>query len=70
MYGNGEVSHDHIIRPRAVKPGNPAVLRAMGEESFFAAATGKENNQNGNISGQTRYDELPLSISQLITGLE
>jgi hypothetical protein len=24
--------HDHVLRPRAVKPGNPDVLRAQGQE--------------------------------------
>ena len=24
--------HDHILRPRAVKPGNPQVLRAQSED--------------------------------------
>ena len=33
--GDGiENGHDHILRPRAVKPGNPAVLRARSEDSY------------------------------------
>ena len=24
--------HDHILRPRAIKPGNPMVLRAQSED--------------------------------------
>jgi sterol O-acyltransferase len=48
--GNGNAHHEHILRPRAVKPANPAVLRTMSEEGLTAA----ESPQNGSISGQTR----------------
>jgi sterol O-acyltransferase len=48
--GNGSADHDHILRPRAVKPGNPAVLRAQSEEGLLAVVP-----ENGNSSGQTRY---------------
>ncbi len=52
--GNGDASHDHILRPRALKPGNPAVLRTMSEEGHLAATNAKENGPNGVASGQTR----------------
>jgi hypothetical protein len=48
--GNGSANHDHILRPRALKPGNPAVLRAQVEEGLLAVA-----HENGNSSGQTRF---------------
>jgi sterol O-acyltransferase len=51
MNGNGHAHHEHILRPRAVKPANQAVLRTMSEEGLSAA----DGPQNGSISGQTRY---------------
>jgi sterol O-acyltransferase len=56
--GNGHSSHEHIIRPRAVKPANPAVLRTMSEEGLLAT----EQVQNGSISGQTRYGTSVLIL--------
>ena len=47
--GNGPANHDHILRPRAVKPGNPAVLRTRSDEGLLAVAPG-----NVGSSGQTR----------------
>jgi hypothetical protein len=61
--GNGNAHHEHILRPRAIKPGNQAVLRTMSEEGLLP---GKENAQNGNASGQTRYAASPSSKTQLI----
>jgi hypothetical protein len=61
--GNGNTHHEHILRPRAIKPGNPAVLRTMSEEGLLS---GKENAQNGTASGQTRYAPPPSSRTQLI----
>jgi len=58
MNGNGHTSHDHILRPRAVKPANQAVLRTLNEEGLLAA----DNVQNGNISGQTRCDITSLEL--------
>jgi sterol O-acyltransferase len=37
MNGNAHTSHDHILRPRAVKPANQAVLRTLNEEGLLAA---------------------------------
>jgi sterol O-acyltransferase len=57
--GNGHaVNNEHILRPRAVKPANPAVLRTMSEEGLLAI----ENVQNGSISGQTRYGTQLLNL--------
>jgi len=61
--GNGNAHHEHILRPRAIKPGNPAVLRTMSEEGLLS---GKENAQNGTASGQTRHAPPPSSRTQLI----
>jgi hypothetical protein len=58
MNGNAHTSHDHILRPRAVKPANQAVLRTLNEEGLLAA----DNVQNGNISGQTRCDISSLEL--------
>ncbi|KAH8665120.1 sterol o-acyltransferase-like protein [Tricladium varicosporioides] len=49
---NGRAEHDHILRPRAVKPGNPAVLRTLSEEGFLSV-DGSKDLANGNTSGQT-----------------
>ncbi|KAE9379763.1 sterol o-acyltransferas-like protein [Stipitochalara longipes BDJ] len=53
--GNGNSHHEHILRPRAVKPANPAVLRTMGEDGLLAA-----ENTNGSISGQTSGRSTPV----------
>ena len=52
--GHADGHHDHILRPRAVKPGNPAVIRAMSEDGLLAVNAAGEITQNGNVSGQTR----------------
>lgn len=48
-------NHDNILRPRAVKPMNPEVLRALSEDGYF-----KHNgsNENGKTTAETR-SELP-----------
>ncbi|KAI9848668.1 MAG: hypothetical protein M1838_000440 [Thelocarpon superellum] len=46
MNGNG--STDHILRPRAIKPGNPQVLRAQEEESG-----GKGTNGAADLAAST-----------------
>jgi hypothetical protein len=61
--GNGNAHHEHLLRPRAIKPGNLNVLRTMSEEGLLS---GKENAQNGTASGQTRYAPPPSSRTQLI----
>ncbi len=60
MNGNGHTHHEHILRPRAVKPANPAVLRTLSEEGLLAT----DNVQNGNISGQTRCDLPAIELIQ------
>lgn len=52
--GNGRLDHDHILRPRAVKPGNPAVLRAMSEDGLLAPNGTKDLPETGVTTGQTR----------------
>jgi sterol O-acyltransferase len=49
--GNGHAHHEHILRPRALKPGNPDVLRTIGEDGGLAV-----NNQSFSdlASGNTR----------------
>ncbi|KAH8777148.1 sterol o-acyltransferase-like protein [Hyaloscypha sp. PMI_1271] len=54
--GNGNARHEHILRPRAIKPNNPAVLRTMGEEGLLAV----ESMQNGSVSGQTSGRSTPV----------
>jgi sterol O-acyltransferase len=51
LNGNVDTDHEHILRPRAVKPGNPAVLRTLSEEGLLTANNG---SQNGISSEQTR----------------
>jgi sterol O-acyltransferase len=58
LNGNGNIGHDHILRPRAVKPGNPGVLRTLSEEGLLAPDATKDASLNGNVSGQTRYGFL------------
>ena len=52
--GNGKPDHDHILRPRAVKLGNPAVVRAMSEEGLLAPNGTKDLPGTGVTTGQTR----------------
>lgn len=56
---NGRAEHDHILRPRAVKPGNPAVLRTLSEEGFLSV-DGSKDLANGNTSGQTSGRSTPI----------
>jgi hypothetical protein len=61
--GNGDANHDHILRPRAVKPSNPAVLRAMSDDKLLAANGNKEILENGGSStAQTRCDSPSLAL--------
>lgn len=63
MNGNGDAHHDHILRPRAIKPLNPAVLRAMSDDKLSAANGTKEILENGGTStAQTRYDSQNLAL--------
>jgi sterol O-acyltransferase len=54
MNGNGDAIHDHILRPRAVKPSNPAILRAMSKDRL-APNGNNELPETGTSTGQTRY---------------
>ncbi|TVY88885.1 putative sterol O-acyltransferase [Lachnellula willkommii] len=61
LNGNNDENHDHILRPRAVKPGNPAVLRTLGEDGLLAVNGNKEASQsNGIMSGQTSGRSTPI----------
>jgi len=51
--GNGD-TQDHILRPRAIKASNPAVLRAMSEDGYLTANGTKETAETGISTGQTR----------------
>ncbi|PBP24907.1 hypothetical protein BUE80_DR004094 [Diplocarpon rosae] len=59
--GSGDADHQHILRPRAIKPGNPAILRAMSEDILKTSNSG--DGSNGNPSGQTRYSPLDPETS-------
>jgi len=48
--GNGNANHDHILRPRAVKVSNPAVLRAMSDDGYLTAKATKEIAENGSTA--------------------
>ncbi|KAH6720315.1 sterol o-acyltransferas-like protein [Leptodontidium sp. MPI-SDFR-AT-0119] len=56
---NGNGHHDHILRPRAMKPGNPAVLRTLSEERLTVSST-RDGVQNENASGQTSGRSTPV----------
>lgn len=61
--GNGDANYDHILRPRAVKPSNPAVLRAMSDDKLLAANGNKEILENGGSStAQTRCGSPNLAL--------
>ncbi|MCJ1399527.1 hypothetical protein MMC11_002729 [Xylographa trunciseda] len=46
-------NHDHILRPRAVKPGNPMVIRAMSEEQTLKPNGLAHTHQSGLSSGRS-----------------
>ncbi|CAL3972169.1 unnamed protein product, partial [Diplocarpon coronariae] len=49
--GNGHADHEYILRPRAIKPENPAILRTMSEDLMQTSNGG--NGSSGIPSGQT-----------------
>ncbi|KAG9229387.1 sterol o-acyltransferas-like protein [Amylocarpus encephaloides] len=51
--GDGSADHDHILRPRALKPGNPAVLRTQSDNGLLAVT-------DGSLSGQTSGRSTPV----------
>ncbi|KAG0646721.1 Sterol-ester synthase 2 [Hyphodiscus hymeniophilus] len=59
MNGNGDANHDHILRPRAVKPSNPAVLRAIDNDRL-APNGGNEMPESGTLTGQTSGRSTPV----------
>jgi sterol O-acyltransferase len=60
MNWNGHANHDHILRPRAVKPTNPAILRAVSEDRDLAPNGHNEIAETGGSTTQTRH--VPSSI--------
>lgn len=52
-YMNG--NHDHILRPRAVKPMNPEILRAQVEDGYFSTNGHTLKVENVASSSQTRF---------------
>jgi sterol O-acyltransferase len=70
MNRNGDANHDHILRPRAVKPPNPAVLRAMSDDKLFVATGNKEFSETGTSTGQTRYypSGIALDVANGVSG--
>lgn len=64
LSSNGKENHDHILRPRAVKPGNPVIIRALGEDGLLSVSGNKDASQhNGIASGQTRYALYNLTVT-------
>ena len=62
--GNGHTNgHEHILRPRAIKPMNPAI-RASSDEGLLAP----DGIENGTASGQTRLVFSATARQQLIDG--
>ena len=51
-------NHDHILRPRAVKPMNPEVLRTLSEDGYLKV---NGSNENGTTTAETR-SKLPLEL--------
>ncbi|TVY39908.1 putative sterol O-acyltransferase [Lachnellula occidentalis] len=61
LNGHNKADHDHILRPRPVKPGNPDVLRTLSEEGLLTINGTKEDSQtDGNMSGQTSGRTTPI----------
>ncbi|KAM3070420.1 Sterol O-acyltransferase 2 (Sterol-ester synthase 2) [Clarireedia jacksonii] len=59
VYTNGD-SHDHILRPRAVKPPNPAVIRTIGEEGLQPTIAITDVVENGSATGLTSGRSTPV----------
>lgn len=53
---NGNGKENPILRPRAVKPGHPSVLRALSGDGLLAAG----ENQSAYASGQTSGRSTPV----------
>ncbi|KAJ5054611.1 uncharacterized protein L3040_000878 [Drepanopeziza brunnea f. sp. 'multigermtubi'] len=59
--GTGQADQERILRPRAIKPSNPAVLRAMSHEQLpLQPSNGGDNAQNPMLSGQTSGRSTPV----------
>lgn len=56
-------NHEHILRPRAVKPMNPEVLRTLSEDGYFKP---NGSNENGKTTAETRSKLSLLSSETLI----
>ncbi|PQE03055.1 MBOAT family protein [Rutstroemia sp. NJR-2017a BVV2] len=50
IYTNGD-SHEHILRPRAVKPPNPAVIRTISEEGLQPTIAVTDVLETGSATG-------------------
>jgi hypothetical protein len=54
-------TEDNILRPRAIKPQNPQILRTQSEEGALKHLSPLQPDENVTITGQTRYDEPEYS---------
>ncbi|PQE32669.1 MBOAT family protein [Rutstroemia sp. NJR-2017a WRK4] len=52
IYTNGD-SHEHILRPRAVKPPNPSVIRTISEEGLQPTIAATDVLETGSATGLT-----------------
>ena len=59
----GHDAADGIVRPRPLKPGNPGVLRAQGENGGHRAALGKLDMPG---SGMSRYAILTATTKDIL----
>ncbi|KAG9248261.1 sterol o-acyltransferas-like protein [Calycina marina] len=57
---NNQLGHDHILRPRAVEPANPAVLRASNEDGYLSVSL-KDPAEHGS-SAQTSGCSTPVPV--------
>ena len=53
--GNENGHHDHILRPRAIKPTNRAIQRTLSEDGLSMINCTNEVTENGTATGQTRH---------------
>ncbi|RDW71083.1 hypothetical protein BP6252_07646 [Coleophoma cylindrospora] len=60
VFTNGNGHHDHILRPRAIKPSNPSVVRTLSEDGLLMNSSYmKESGENGGTA-QTSGRSTPV----------
>lgn len=63
VHTNGD-SHEHILRPRAVKPPNPAVIRTISEEGLQPTIAITDVSEEGSVTDLTRCASLSSRLQK------